>query len=206
MYHSVSYFLCVISSTPCRSFLALSCRLHLLTIFGLSWFPAEQSCGWLSTLLDGLLIGLSIRRYAFAPLSRDFLGKVDVKPGIARFFLDVKCYVPESYFISMVASHNFKWDRCAAWQFRWSPSCALAFGCCGGATPVGLPSGPSSLIFISADVVSSIGLLYSFTDVSLCTCIVSLSLYPSLWPSPFWLLQDFSHLSVTRTFIFAVYI
>ena len=80
-----------------------------------------------------------------------------------------------SYFINMVASHNFKWDRCAAWQFRWSPSCALAFGCCGGATPVGLPFGSSSLIFISADVVSSIGLLYSFTDLSLCTCIVSLS-------------------------------
>ena len=72
-------------------------------------------------------------------------------------------------------SHNFKWDRWAAWQFRWSPSCALAFGCCGGATPVGLPFGSSSLIFISADVVSSIGLLYSFTDLSLCTCTVSFS-------------------------------
>jgi len=87
----------------------------------------------------------------------------------------VKCYVPESYFISMVASHKFKWDRCVAWQFRWSPRCALAFGCCGGATPVGLPFGSSSLIFISADVVSSIGLLYSFTDLSLCTCTVSFS-------------------------------
>ena len=34
-----------------------------------------------------------------------FLGKVDVNPGIARF-LAVQSYVPESYFISMVASHN----------------------------------------------------------------------------------------------------
>ena len=104
---------------------------------------------------------------------------------------DVTCYVPESHFISMAAIRNFKWDSWAAWQFRWSPSCALAFGCCGGATPVGLPFGSSSLIFISADVVSSIGLLYSFTDLSLCTCIVSLSLYPSLWPSPFCHLQHY---------------
>ena len=94
--------------------------------------------------------------------------------GIARFFA-VQCYVPESYFISMVASHNFKWDRCAAWQFRCSPSCVLAFGCCGGATPVGLPSGSSSLLFISAAFVSSIGLLYSFTDLSLCTCKILFS-------------------------------
>ena len=36
-----------------------------------------------------------------------FLGKVDVNPGIARFFA-VQCYVPESYFIRMVASHKFK--------------------------------------------------------------------------------------------------
>ena len=36
-----------------------------------------------------------------------FLGKVDVNPGIARF-LAVQSYVPESYFISMVASHTFK--------------------------------------------------------------------------------------------------
>ena len=165
MYHSAS------------SFSSISLRLPTdLPYFWLVfWFPAEQFCGWLSTLLDGLLIGLSVRRYAFAPRSRDFLGKVDVKPGIARFFLDVKCYVPESYFISMVASHNFKWDRCAAWQFRCSPSCVLAFGCCGGATPVGLPFGSSSLIFISAAFVSSIGLLYSFTDLSLCTCIILFS-------------------------------
>ena len=60
-------------------------------------------------------------------------------------------------------------------RFTCSPSCVLAFGCCGGATPVGLPFGSSSLIFISADVVSSIGLLYSFTDLSLCTCIISFS-------------------------------
>ena len=91
------------------------------------WFPAEHFCGWLSTLLGGLLIGLSLWRYAFAPLSRDYLGRVDVKPGIASFVDDVNWYVPESHFISMAAIRNFKWDSWAAWQFRWSPICALAF-------------------------------------------------------------------------------
>ena len=107
-----------------------------------------------------------------SPVSLSFLGLIRYSRHVTS---SVQCYVPESYFISMVASHNFKWDRCAAWQFRCSPSCVLAFGCCGGATPVGLPFGSSSLIFISAAFVSSIGLLYSFTDLSLCTCIISFS-------------------------------
>jgi len=68
-----------------------------------------QSCAWLSILLDRLIIGFSIRRYAFAPLSRNLLGGVAAKQGTGR--LDPDALTLQDLFTSAVHEWTAELDR-----------------------------------------------------------------------------------------------
>ena len=68
-----------------------------------------QSCAWLSILLDRLIIGFSIRRYAFAPLSRNLLGAVAAKQGTGR--LDPDALTLQDLFTSAVHEWTAEVDR-----------------------------------------------------------------------------------------------
>jgi len=68
-----------------------------------------QSCAWLSVLLDRLIIGFSIRRYAFAPLSRNLLGGVAAKQGTGR--LDPDALTLQDLFTSAVHEWTAELDR-----------------------------------------------------------------------------------------------